>query len=72
MRRLDEKSAIMTGAARGIGRAFAMAYVQEGATVAIADIDFEKAGKTAAESGGRAHAVHLDVTDRASWERPKI
>lgn len=66
MKRLDGKSAIITGAARGIGRAFARAYVQEGATVAIADINFEGAEKTAAEIGPQAYAVHLDVTDQAS------
>ena len=37
--RLAGKTAIITGAARGIGRAFAEAYVTEGARVAIADID---------------------------------
>lgn len=66
MKRLDGKSAIITGAARGIGKAFARSYVQEGATVAIADIDFEKAGKTSAEIGDQAYAVHLDVTDQTS------
>lgn len=66
MKRLAGKSAIITGAARGIGKAFARAYVQEGATVAVADIDFERAGNTAAEIGARAYAVPLDVTDQAS------
>lgn len=66
--RLKGKSALITGAARGIGRAFAEAYASEGATVAIGDINFEAAQKTAAEIGTAAYAVHLDVTDQASIE----
>ncbi|CAM5519236.1 glucose 1-dehydrogenase [Mycolicibacterium aubagnense] len=66
MKRLEGKSAIVTGSARGIGRAFAEAYVREGATVAIADINLEAAEKTAAEIGPAAYAVRLDVTDQAS------
>ncbi|WP_421915254.1 L-iditol 2-dehydrogenase [Mesorhizobium sp.] len=66
--RLKGKSALITGSARGIGRAFAEAYVREGATVAIADINLEAAGKTAAEIGDKAYAVKLDVTDPASIE----
>ena len=68
MKRLAGKSALVTGAARGIGRAFAEAYVSEGATVAIADINLEAASRTAAEIGDAAYAVHLDVTDLASIE----
>jgi len=66
--RLAGKSALITGSARGIGRAFAEAYVREGATVAIADINLEAAQKTAAEIGEKAYAVKLDVTDLASIE----
>jgi D-sorbitol dehydrogenase (acceptor) len=64
--RLSRKSALITGSARGIGRAFAEAYVREGATVAIADIDLDRASRTASEIGSAAYAVKLDVTDQAS------
>ncbi|MCU4652738.1 L-iditol 2-dehydrogenase [Roseibacterium sp. SDUM158016] len=66
MRRLGGKSALITGAARGIGRAFAEAYVREGARVAIADIDIARARETAAEIGDAAIAVELDVTRQDS------
>lgn len=66
--RLEGKSALITGSARGIGRAFAEAYAREGATVAIADIDIERAGRTAVEIGDRAYPLRLDVTDQASIE----
>ena len=64
--RLTGKSALITGSARGIGRAFAEAYVREGATVAIADINLEAAQATAKTIGSAAYAVQLDVTDQAS------
>jgi D-sorbitol dehydrogenase (acceptor) len=66
MTRLAGKSALITGAARGIGRAFAEAYVREGARVAIADIDIARARETAAEIGEAAIAVELDVTKQDS------
>jgi D-sorbitol dehydrogenase (acceptor) len=66
--RLQGKSAFITGAARGIGRAFAEAYAREGATVAIADINLPAARAAAAEIGQGAYAVALDVTDQASIE----
>lgn len=62
--RLTGKRALITGAARGIGRAFAEAYLREGAHVTIGDINLEGAQKTAAELG--CAAVHLDVTNQAS------
>lgn len=64
--RLQGKTAIITGAARGIGKAFARRYVAEGAQVVIADIDLEAARVTAEEIGPTAHALRLDVTDQSS------
>jgi len=68
MTRLTGKTAMITGAARGIGRSFAAAYVAEGAKVAVADIDFENAERVAAELGTAAFAVPLDVTNQESIE----
>ena len=67
--RLAGKTALITGAARGIGRAFAEAYVKEGARVAIADIDIARARLTASEIGPAAVAVELDVTRQDSIDR---
>lgn len=67
--RLQGKSALITGSARGIGRAFAEAYVREGATVAIADINMARAEETAAAIGPAAYAVELDVTNQTSIDR---
>lgn len=66
MTRLAGKTALITGAARGIGLAFAKAYVAEGARVAIADIDIDRATQAATEIGDAAIAVRMDVTDQAS------
>ena len=66
MKRLAGKSALITGAARGIGRGFAESYVAEGAMVAIADINLEAAEKTAAELGDAAYAVEIDVSNQDS------
>ncbi|MDX8478563.1 L-iditol 2-dehydrogenase [Mesorhizobium sp. VK24D] len=66
--RLKGKSALITGSARGIGRAFAEAYAREGAMVAIADINLEAAQATARAIGSAAYAVQLDVTDQSSIE----
>ena len=64
--RLEGKTALITGAARGIGRAFAEAYIAEGATVAIADIDTDRVRATAAEIGARP--IVMDVSRQDSIE----
>lgn len=68
-KRLEGKNALITGAARGIGLAFAKAYLAEGARVAICDIDIVRATKAAQALGENAIAVRIDVTDKRSIDK---
>jgi len=65
--RLESEVAIVTGGARGLGRAIAEAYVAEGARVCIADVRIELAQRVAEALGADAIALELDVTDEQSW-----
>ncbi|MGH8877304.1 MAG: SDR family NAD(P)-dependent oxidoreductase [Stackebrandtia sp.] len=66
MQRFDGKTAFITGAAHGIGRACAKRLADEGARVAIADIDADAATDTASDIGKAALPVTCDVRDRDS------
>jgi NAD(P)-dependent dehydrogenase (short-subunit alcohol dehydrogenase family) len=69
--RLDGKVAIVTGGARGIGRAVAVALASEGASVVIADVSGDGAGDAAASIralGHRAIGVAADISERAEVE----
>src|SRR6185503_10303955 len=61
---LTDKTAIVTGAGRGIGRAVAEKLAAEGATVVVTDVDEETAKETASAVGGVG--IQADVTDRGS------
>jgi NAD(P)-dependent dehydrogenase (short-subunit alcohol dehydrogenase family) len=66
---LAGKTAVVTGAGSGIGRAIALLFARQGATVEILEVNPEKGAKTAeeiAEAGGTAHAQVCDVTDQAA------
>ncbi len=72
MKRLQGKTALISGAAKGMGAAEARIFAKEGAQVIVADVD--DAGAKAVvqdikDSGGKATAVHLDVSEAANWEK---
>jgi acetoin reductase-like protein len=64
--KLQDKVAIVTGGAQGIGEAIVRAFAAEGARVVIADVAQDKAGALAQDIGDNALAVRLDVRDPAS------
>src|SRR5690606_12204285 len=69
MRRLENRTALISGAARGIGRAIARKYASEGCNLALFDLDragVKETAEMAAASGVRTATTRTDVTDRAS------
>ena len=67
--KLEGKCAIVTGAASGIGAAIALTYAREGAKVCVADLDAAGAGRVAAEIGGGAIGVGMDVANEGAVEQ---
>ncbi|OXM66342.1 MULTISPECIES: SDR family NAD(P)-dependent oxidoreductase [Amycolatopsis] len=68
--RLRDKTALITGASSGMGRATATTFAREGAAVVVADINDDDGTTVVKEiqaGGGRARYLHLDVTDEGSW-----
>lgn len=64
--KLAGKTALITGSARGIGLEFARAYIAQGASVALADINAEAVARAAADLGPKAIGIQMDVTQQAS------
>lgn len=66
---LNDKVAIITGAAGGLGKAFALAFAKEGAKIAVCDKNFKGATETANEIGENAIAIEVDVANEASTQK---
>jgi len=67
MLRLENKTVLVTGAARGIGKAIAELFSEEGATVVITDINDDLGNKVASELGKSSCYLHLDVGKEEDW-----
>lgn len=69
MKSFENKVVLITGAAGGLGKAFAIAFAREGAKVAICDKNLDGATETASEIGENAMAVEVDVANEISTQK---
>ena len=60
---------LITGGGAGLGEAMARRFAAAGWTTVVADLDLERAGAVAADLGGDALALQMDVTSEADWQR---
>ena len=67
-KRLNDKVAIITGAASGFGEGIARRFAEEGARVVIADLNAESGARIAAEIGANAVSLRADVTSADDWK----
>lgn len=69
--RIENKIALITGAARGIGKAVSELFALEGATVILSDIEDELGESTCSIIGGLSEYLHLDVSCESDWDAAK-
>jgi NAD(P)-dependent dehydrogenase (short-subunit alcohol dehydrogenase family) len=72
MGRLDNKVAIVTGGARGLGKVFCMALAEEGTRIVVADILEDEARRTATEikeKGGSSLSIKVDISSEEETTR---
>lgn len=65
--KLENKVALITGGAMGMGKEHALTFIKEGAIVYIADINDDAGHQAESELGTQANFIHLDVTKEQSW-----
>lgn len=67
--RLDGKVAVVTGGGSGIGRATCLTFVREGASIIVADINFDAAQRTAEQISDNAVAIKMNVASEDEWQQ---
>ncbi len=69
MARMQDKVVVVTGAAQGIGAAIAQRFAEEGAVLALLDVDAERLKQTAAATGKSPTTLAMDVTDETAVDK---